>query len=190
MIHNKYTMTLSRLSQMMETGNVGLMLRWGWLPGFVLKRRLAGIMAYVAEMFNADALDEGVEQSVMMMKALNLANNLLPSLYFGLLYTKDERYVKEYENRYGKKPEFASDLREITKEIERLARKIKALSAQKPREKKEPVSLEKIITNTEAILDRGIDRNMKLYQFKEQYDLAVKRAREYQKMMDKRNGGY
>ncbi len=77
------------------------------------------------------------------------------------------------------------DLKIILAEIEKLGGHLKAIPEVKPQESEKALRFEEVVAMVEMILERSLDRNMKLYQFQYQYKLAVKRAEEMSKQAEK-----
>lgn len=185
-LHNKYTITLNRCSQMFETLDTSLLLRFGWLPKFLITPRFEKFMIEFNELFNSKEIDSFYEDSFLKLKIFNKVNNLLPALYYGLVISDNKTFLDTFKEMYGKDYEGFNDLELIINEIKRLNIKAKDMFyEEEKKEKRETLSLEKLITNTEAVLERSIDRTTKLFQFKHQYDLAVQRAKEFEKLKNK-----
>lgn len=183
---DKYSLTLNEVSRMFETGDFKILKRFKIVPAFLLVRQYERFSLEFSEMFNRDLMSQVFEDDVFKLKIINLATNLLPVLYTGLL-SSDHPYFRElYKERYGKEYESLADLKSIIAEIEKLGMRLKTIPSPVAQvEAKGAMKFEEVITYVEMILERSIDRNMKLYQFVYQYKLAVKRADEYAKMKDK-----
>jgi hypothetical protein len=187
-VYTKYTISLDRLSAMFETGNPRLLKRSRLVPDFIAREAYRRFMFQFNELFNAQEVESALSSDIMKAKIANKINVLLPALYHGLMLAKmygiEDKYTKDFRDEFRKmyNREFRdlSDLDFILQEIKRLGGKMKELYAvlAQPVQQARKISFEEIIAATEMILERPIDRSMKLYQFKYQYDLAMKRARE------------
>jgi hypothetical protein len=171
---------------MFETGDFKLLKRWRWVPDFLIASQYAKFSLEFSEMFNRETINQVFDDDVFKLKIINLATNLLPVLYTGLMTTGHPYFKEVYKQRYGKDYEGLPDLKAIIAEIEKLGMRLKTMpSPVQVIEQKGAMKFEEVITYVEMILERSIDREMKLYQFTYQYKLAVKRAEEFAKLKDK-----
>ena len=102
--HTKYTISLNRLSRMIETKNPRMLVRFGWVPGGMLRKRFEMFMTEFNEMLNKDEVEYVLENSLLELKISNRVNSLLPALYNGLIYTQDERFKELYKDIFGDYP--------------------------------------------------------------------------------------
>ena len=111
-------------------------------------------------------------------------------LYTGLLYQPTPYLEDLYKHYFGKKPETGEDLIKILNEADRLAKRYKAMFQQeKPDDEEDKgASLEEVILGVEMILDRTIDRTMKIYQFKYYYDKSLEVIRRRESAKYKQHG--
>ena len=92
-----------------------------------------------------------------------------------------------FRERYGKEYEGLEDLKSIIAEIEKLGMRLKTMySPVEVIEQKKTMKFEEVVTHVEMIMERSIDREMKLYQFVYQFKLAVKRAEEMTKLNERK----
>lgn len=179
----RYDLTLNEVSRMLELNDYTVLKRFAWVPPWVLRRAMDRFAFDLSEMFNTQQIEGLLSSDIMRLKIANRANVLLPALYYGLLLTGDDRFIEMFRQMYGRDPKSVTDLDVIIKEIKRLGGKLRELDSlikDDPGGRRH--SFEEIITTVEAILERNIDRSMRLYQFKYQFDLSVKRAKELEKL--------
>lgn len=183
LLKDKYTLSLNEVSRMFETGDYSILKRWRWVPGWLLKRHYEIFLADFAQMYNRETVNQLFEDDIMRLKIVNLATNLLPLLYNGLLFTEQPYFRELYKNRYGHDYNGIEDLTAIITEINKLGHRLKVIqSPVAVVQEKESMKFEEVIGYVELILERSIDREMKLYQFAYQYRIAVKRAEEMGKI--------
>ena len=175
MKHTIYTMDLDRMSRMLETGRMRLVLRRGWIPKFMLKRAFNKFMTEFEEMFSAS--DKDFRNDMVRVMMWNKIKNILPMMN-QLLVTDENEYANElFEHYFGRKWQGMEDSKFLAKEIQRLSKRYKEMFRRKAPEH-EGVRFEQVIMSVEAVLDMHIPRTMKLYQFKDYNDQAAKRVQE------------
>lgn len=175
----KYDITLNEVSLMFETSNPHLLCLKKYIPDFLIARAFERFMVEFTEMFDQDEISNILTDDITKLKITNRIYNLYRPLYHMLLISNDQRFKDIYKKQFGRDYNGLKDLKVIISEIERLKGKYKELgTAQEKLQGREMMSFEKIITTVEMILGRNIPGDLKLYQFKERYDLAVKRAKE------------
>lgn len=182
-IKSKYELTLNEVSLLFETGKLSILKRSKYVPSFILKRGFEKFSVEFAEMFNREQVNQLIEDDIIKLKIINEVNNILMPLYMGLLISENPGFRKVYEAKFGRPYQKTEDLKIIIMEIDRLKHKITEFSHPEKKVKDaKKLFFEEVITYVETLMERNIDREMKLYQFKFQYDLAVKRAAEMEKM--------
>lgn len=176
MIHTEYTISLNRLAEMLETNNKRLILCWGWLPGYFIRLFYSGFLLRFTEMFNQDELDQRFEDEMLRVKIYNRVNNLLPSLYMGLVLDMDDRFKEIYKELFHMDYEGEVSLKRIATMINKLTTINSEIEqSQVNKVNKKGIPLSKMIAMVEIILDLPIDRKMKLYHFKYQYNIALEK---------------
>ena len=181
---DKYQITLDEVSLMLERDDRRLLCRSRWVPGWALNRYYSRFMLEFSELFNASEVSQLIDDDIMRLKIINRVNNILHPLYMGLLISDKPEFKQIFYDTIGKTYNSKEDLKLIIREIERLKDKIREMGSPEDQPKGK-LSFEEVITYVEMVLERSIDREMKLYQFKYQYDLAIKRSREWEKMKAK-----
>ena len=183
---DKYTISLNEVSLLFERGDLSILKRVRWVPARLLRGHYERFALEFSELFNQEIVNALFTDDLMRVKIMNRANIFLPSLYhalwfidFGQVKNDNARYYLDlYREMYGRDYQGLKDLEPILNEIKRLHGKYKELaSPEKVIENKGKMSFEQVITMVEMILERSINREMKLYQFVYQYDLAIKRAK-------------
>ena len=188
--HNKYTISLERLSTMIETRNRRLILRYYWLPVRVSRAVYDDFLKEFSKIFNSEEIDFVVETTLDQMALSNKIQIYYPAIFTGLAYTPHPRFRELYKKEFGKEYRNTKDLDLIVKKIEFLSKKLReqrAIEQERDKGKRSEggISFEKIITNVETVLERPIDRRMKLYQFKFAYDSAVEKGKALEKLRRK-----
>lgn len=183
---DKYTLTLDEVSQMFETNDLSILKRYRFIPDFLLIKQYRLFSLEFAAMFNQQMISELMTDDIMRLKIINLAQNLLPTMYTGLLSTNESYFKEWFKSHYGKEYTGVSDLKMIITEMEKLQQKFKEIASPvEAIEKKEGMKFEAVVNYVEVILEMPIPRGMKLYQFKEKYNTAILRAQEMAKIKDK-----
>ena len=181
-VKTKYDLSLNEVSLMFEKEDISILKAKRYVPGWILTAGYAKFMLQFSEMFNAQEVNQLFEGDVMRLKIVNRFNNVLAGLYHGLMLTDDDRFKAIYKEMFHRDYNGLQDLKVIISEMERLKGKYKELlTPEKKVQEGGKLSFEQVITYVEMVLERAIDREMKLYQFKFQYDLSVKRAKEFEK---------
>jgi hypothetical protein len=127
------------------------------------------------EMFTGQEISKAVKEESIRIAAENRIKNTLPILYLGLLY-EETPYMKEvYLDLFGKEFKVGEDLLIIQSEIKRLIKRYN-LMYKKEKPAQEGTTLEELIIGVEMLLDRTIDRELKLYQFKTYHEMALRKA--------------
>lgn len=174
MIHNPYTISIDRLSLMLETRDPRLVLRFGWLPVWAVKGYFLRFLDSFHRMFSeaeynrlgsAELIKTTLYNRLLMVKAfydLAVIGKLTPVLI--------EWY--RYEFRRDK-----VDIQAVAKKIEFYQSKLKDYTRQEDQPKRKEVPFDMVVISVEAILGVTIDRSMKLYTFKHYYDKALERSR-------------
>jgi hypothetical protein len=170
-----------------ETGRASLVAKV-WMPGWICQRKARRLSEQFNEMFNTRAVSDYMDNSIMSLRLFNRINNLLPTIYRGLALTTEPKFREYYRNYFGRYPTTFGDLRTIIREIERLTDVYSELTGrmQGKKNKNDAVSFDTIVAMTEMMLGFAIDRRMKLYQFKQQYDMAMRKSRELETSKMKR----
>ena len=174
MMYSKYTMTLARMSLMLEIKDIRLVCKYRYVPRFVVRHWFIKLMTEFDQMFGGNSGD--LKDETVRIMLWNRIKNILP-MVSTLLATDDSELAGElYEHYFGKKYEAIEDLELIRNEVKRLSNRYKIMFRKKKTdETPESVTFESIILGVETVLDKPqFDREkIKLYQFKEYYDLAI-----------------
>ena len=186
-VKSKYELTIREVSLMFETEDPRIISRWRWVPAFILNRYYAKFLLDFSEMFNAREVNNLIGEDIYRLKLINRANNILYPVYIGLMLNDSHpEFRRIFEDVMGRKYNSKDDLKLIIKEIERLKSKLaEAGTAQDRVQGSEKMSFESVVANTEMMLERSLPRDMRLWEFKKQYDLAIARARELEKLKNK-----
>jgi galactokinase/mevalonate kinase-like predicted kinase len=167
-----YTMTLRRMSLMLETN------RWrmaGWR-----KSHYVALMQAFDEMF-AQGQDVVMHNEFTKIQMYNKIKNMLPILYMSLLLQPDDYSREVYKDLFGKYPDKGEDLTLILNEIKRMTKRYMMMFSKKQEQPVGDFSFEDVIVGVESVLEHPIDRDLVLYQFKTYYDLALKRIAQIDK---------
>jgi hypothetical protein len=183
---NKYDLSLNDVSLLFERNDLSILKLSKFIPWFLVRKYYAAFILEFTDMFNPKEVSELIDQDMIRFKIANRVTLVLYPLYIGLMLSNAEGFKKIYKDMFGRPYNGIEDLKVIVNEIDRLKGKIKEMGTpEQMTQGRGKVSFEEVIIYVEAILDRGMDRNMKLYQFKFQYDLAIKRAKELEKINKK-----
>lgn len=178
MTHNAHTISLERLSLLLETKDPHYLLRFGWLPRWALRGRFMDFMQGFHRLFSEAEYNK-----------LGASELIKTSLYNRLLMVKafyDLAIIKRLsaEMMAWYKQEFRREqveLSAVVKRIEFYQAKLREYA--KPEADtgvKKEVPFDLVIISVEAILGMSISREMKLYTFKHYYDRALDKSRKAQ----------
>lgn len=191
LFHNKYTITLSRVSLMLESDNINLVKRIPiWLPRPLVMRAYAKIIAEISKLVSVKENEGKLNDYLLMLQLYNRINSLLPALYYGLLILNkpSAEMIEYFEAHYGKKPTVKEDLQLILDDIKRLTAKYKELNVKQPEQESEPTKLnfEKLLLGIELTLDNGqLPRDTKLYQLQSYYEASMEKIRKQNEQINK-----
>lgn len=161
---------------MFETDDITLISRVR-LPKFLIRWQYTRFMRTFDEMFSGGEVSKELKEESSKIALYNKIKNILPLLYLGLLYEETEYQKELFKHYFGKDFEKGEDLMLIKNEIGRLSKRFKVMYPEKEVQSG-GLTLEELIVSTESILDRTIDRGLRLYQFKTYYDLAIKKVKD------------
>lgn len=179
---DKHSITLNEVSVMFDREDPTVLRRFAWVPAAACRRYYTRFMIEFSELFNRNEINDLLSDDILRFKIVNTALLYLPMLYNGLLFSSDERFRELFKEKFGKDYTAIEDLKVIITEIDRLKGKLKELGTpQQVVESKGVMSFERVIDFVEQIRDLPIDRNIRLFQFKELYDGAVAKARQLEK---------
>lgn len=181
---DKYDLTLDEVSLMFEKQQTSVLKRFRWLPDWLTRFYYDRFALQFNEQFNGDLINKMLDVDIMKLKLVNLLNNFLPTLYQGLMATNEDPdseagiYFRQlYRKRYAREYNGMEDLKMITADMKKLGIKLREIVTDQPKRSGEGMLFEDVIAHVEAILERSIPRDMKLYQFSKQYELALQRAK-------------
>lgn len=190
--HNKYTITLARVSLMLESENINLVKRIAVpLPSRMVYRAYARIIAEITKLMSVKENEGKLNDYLLMLQLYNRINSLLPALYYGLSISKKpkQEMIEYFENHYGKKPTVKEDLQLILDDIKRLTAKYNELNVKpQPTDTDTPSKLnfEKLILGIELTLDNGaLPRDTKLYQLQSYYEAATEKIRKQNEQINR-----
>lgn len=178
-MHTPYTMTLNRCSLMFETENTLLMCRY--VPVWGHRRAYNKFLNEFSEMFSSQSRSRIMDNSSLQISMYNRINNLLPALYFGLMFDCNPELEKYYKEKYGKEFKELADLNVIVSEMNRLRDKYRELFAAQQEKKaviqtEVKINFENLIVQCENTLELSISRDIKVFQFKSYYDNTLKKV--------------
>ena len=180
--HNVYTMSCKTYSLLTETKKMKYLNKLKiWLPDFINRKAHKKFMVQFNEMFNEKNRKSIETQRNMQVMLFNKAFNLLPLMYKILLTKPNPEIVQDFKDKYGTEPKTMKDLEPLKNEMNQLQIKYHSLfprDEQIEEEEEKEMTFEQIIMYVEMVLEIGfIDRNMKLYQFKNYFDKSLKNGR-------------
>jgi hypothetical protein len=143
-----------------------------------IEKAYVGFMDTFNELFDPRDGRRILQQEALRLMLFNKINVLLPTLYWSLKYKPSKELHDEFKEYFGKDPKGAEDLYLIVNEIRKLTNRFKLLYLNKEKDDKEeesgPFQLEALITSIETIIERPLDRNLKVYQLRPYNQLAIK----------------
>jgi len=189
--HDKYSITLARVSMMLDKGDINMTKRF---PALLPRRWTAEAYNYIllniSIMMSKREISIKANEQLLKIAMYNKINNILPALFYGLTISKKPpaEMLEYFKNQYGDYPKSAGDFDLILSDIKRLSGKYAEIFADVKGEtpaKEAKLNFEKLILSLEITLERAIDRNCKLYQLEQFYDAAVERVKAQEKMLQK-----
>lgn len=192
LFHTKYTISLSRVSLMLESDNINLVKCVPiWLPKPLVYKAYASIISEIAKLMSVKENEGKLNDHLLMLQLYNRINSLLPALYYGLSISKkpSQEMISYFEDHYGKKPTVKEDLQLILDDIKRLTAKYNELNVKQPNTETDTPSklnFEKLILGIELTLDNGtLPRNTKLYQLQSYYEAATEKIRKQNEQINR-----
>ena len=171
MFHNKHTITIGRLSLLMDSQNINLVKRWNMpMPKCLVRKYFKKLMTEVKESLNKTALKNEIEKGIIKARLYNRAFNLYPALVNICSISWNKEQLDRIEEITGIKLVKLDDRDVLVNETKRLQDKYSELSVEDKKEN--GVSFEKIIISTEILLDLNISRDTKLYAFQHYMEAA------------------
>jgi hypothetical protein len=136
-------------------------------------------MIEVNETLNKSALEKEIETGIFKTKLFNKAFNLYPALVDLSSITWDKKHLDLIYEITGYRLEKLDDREILVSETKRLQDKFREI---RPVKEREGVSFFEVIISVESILNRNIDRSIKLFEFQG----YMKQASDKIKLMEKR----
>jgi hypothetical protein len=181
--YNKYTISIGRLSILLDSQNINLVKRINIpLPKFFVVRAYNKFLHEVKETLNKSAIEKDIERTLIKTKLYNKAFNLYPALVdlCSIGWTKE--ILERIKDITGIELKRLEDRKFLIAETERLQAKYREyLITEKP---EGGVSFSQIIISIEIILEMNIPRDIKLFEF----EYYIKSASEKIKQLEKKNG--
>lgn len=166
---------------MLDKRNPRLALKvWLPLPGFLLKKGFARTIQSIVGCINEKELINTYLTDMSKIKLYNRAYNLYPALLMRLTARPDQQTFTMVRQITGLKIFTLKDTDKLVSEIKRMKDKIREFLPD-DYERRAEVSLEKVVAATESLLGFSIDRKIKMYQFKELYNMSIEKAKMYER---------
>jgi hypothetical protein len=174
-MYNAYTIPIRNVSLLFETGNLRHLSKF-WMPKFLLIRRYKNLINQYNAWFNKEDKKKisNLADSWYVLKLKNKAVNLLPNLYYALVWADDSKARELYKELYGKYPEKEEGYNKIINEITTLNDKLSVLDNTK--DEKEGISFSDLIPLIELSRDGiVIDRTITLFEFYKIYKTELEK---------------
>lgn len=165
------------MSELLDSGNIHLLVISGFVINTKLKTEYSKFMTSYNELFSGKEIIKYQEEMLQKLYYFNKIN-MLELLYYGLQFSLTKEYVADFKEIFRTEPKSISDLGRIEKEIKRYDGLLSDVSSAKKKTDEKEVKFAESIAAVESVLEYAIDRNISVYQFKFQYDLALKKIRE------------
>lgn len=175
-IHSLHTLSISQMSELLDSGNKEIIVKSGRINKDILEKEYASFMVEYNELFSGKDIIKKQEESLQKLYYFNKIN-MLELLYYGLRFSLTKEYVVDFKAIFRFEPKSLDDLDRIEKEIKRYSGLLSSIDIKKKTDDKE-IKFAESIAAVESVLGYTIDRNISVYQFKFQYDLALKKIRE------------
>ena len=164
------------MSELLDSGNKEIIIKEGKINKVELEKEYADFMVAYNELFSGKEIIKKQEEALQKLYYFNKIN-MLELLYYGLRFSLTKEYVEDFKAIFRIEPKSLKDLGKIEKEIKRYSGLLSSIDVKKKTDDKE-IKFAESIAAVESVLGYTIDRNISVYQFKFQYDLALKRIRE------------
>ena len=174
--HDIYTMKIQDFSLMIELERTEMIKKfsWLWLPSKIIKAKHDKLMMDFMELINQNEISQHFDKEKIKLILFNECNNTLPLLYIGLQSGGNDEMFEDFKYRFGKDFESWDDLKMILDEIIFIKQKYDSYNIEEP-QSTDKFSIETLLINLEATLERSIDRNLKVYSIKGYYLQAQKK---------------
>ena len=184
--HDKYTITLRRLTMLTEQGRINLVKRYWFCPWFIRNRGYKQLMQQVSIIFGNKEDKEALESHALWL-GLNRDRLILDGLKMAVKYKYNDASTKEFYNRVVRRdlPDKKTALHIIDTKIEGAIKRMNAIAYQMRNNKDEKtnkgITLNEIIERIESIIERPIDRELRLFEFEAKYKEALNKVKQLQK---------
>ena len=121
---------------------------------------------------NSRLKTKDISNDWFILKLKNKVNNLLPALYYALVYYNDDSSREIFKELFGNYPYGKDDLMRIVKEIGRLSDKLEGYETQ---DESPSLQFSEIIPMIEDSRNMPVDRNISLWDFKQIYDRELQK---------------
>lgn len=162
-----YKLSIRQVSLIFESGDLSCF-------GFLFrKRKFDSFKVEYDKYFNVNT-DKQFNSDVFLLKLKNKAFNILPALYSDLMTVCSDEAKQTYLEYFGNEFKDISQLEPILKKINFLKEKISSIP-DTAISKDKGLSFADVVILIESSINRYIDREMKLYEFKKIYDIELKK---------------
>ena len=183
-IHTLHTLSISQMSELLDSGNKYILVVSGKIKKATLEKEYTDFMIAYNELFSGNEIIKKQEEMLQKLYYFNKIN-MLELLHYGLQFSVTKQYIEDFKAIFRAEPNSIKDLGKIEKEIKRYAGLLSAIDGVKKKSDDKEIRFAESIAAVESILSYTIDREISIYQFKFQYDLALKKIREITKKASK-----
>jgi len=176
--HDKFTITLERFGRMIDSKENRFACKYTWMPKFIQQAAFERLSEQFSEMVSKNQIQKVITSKMLEVNLYNKVNSLLPSLYWCLYIRPEEKHLQFYYNYFGKECKGEKELQLILNEIKRLASKYKELfGVAKHEDNSAEFNFSFLVGGIEMVLDRVLDRRLKLYELEYFYSKALERSK-------------
>lgn len=163
--HWVYKLTIQQVSLIFEADDLSCF-------GRNAKRKHLDFIKEYNELFNSGHNNKQFDNAKFMLR-MYIKHLKLRVMYDSLSTCEAKNSVAEFKEIFGKEFESIDDLKMLTNEAQRINDKMTIMSA--PKKTDNGISFSKLINIVETSRGIPIDRNIKLFQFKEMYDTELEK---------------
>lgn len=186
MIYKAKEISLKRAIKILDLDMINYLKIVKWFPVPLMNKKLAQFKKDFNELFNYDQISKALKEETHLLILQNKINNILPSMYQGLLLTKKDCFREHFQHLYGFWPKTLKDYQRVIEDRNRLLDKYRIavkIQENKIDENKDQKGYElgKLVAWVEAVMEFAIDRSITLSEFRYQYNTALEKIKNLKK---------
>lgn len=184
--HDKYTITLRRLTMLTEQGRINLVKRYWFCPWSTRNRGYKELMQQVSVIFGNKKDKEALEAYELWL-SFNRDELILEGLKLAVKYQYEYRRTELFYKQVIRRsmPAKMQAINIIDSKINACSKKKNKIEDNQTTEQtnndSKSFTLNEIIERIESIIERPIDRELRLFEFEAKYKEALNKVKQLQK---------